>query len=196
MVVLSAALPACGPGLASLQSLARAGDVQRDAPRHARQDVVINAPVHRVWQCLANVAAWPTWNAAVRSSEAPSSVTGDAMFRWDNHGSDIHAQLGLVRQDHVLAWSDTASTAKAIHVWRLSEVSHDVTRVEVEETMDGFLVSTFYSGYELDQTLATWLFSLKSVAERAEEALRRQALAPVDGATLSTVDTRAVSACQ
>ena len=179
-----------------MHSLAQAGDVQADAPRHVRQEVVINAPAHRVWQCLANVAAWPTWNEAVRSSAPPILLTEDSTFRWDNHGSDIHARLGLVRLDRVLAWSDAVSTAKAVHVWRLSEVSPGVTSVEVEETMDGFMVSTFYSLYELDQALATWLSGLKAVAERAEEALRRQGLARIDDPPLSTADTRAVAACR
>jgi uncharacterized protein YndB with AHSA1/START domain len=155
---------ACGPTLESMHTLAKTGAVEEGAPIHARHEIVVNAPIEKVWAYLTDVASWPKWNPTVRSAVPPASLSEGATFGWDNHGTDIHAQVARL-EGHVFAWTDRGSIAKAIHVWRLFEVAPASTRVEAEESMDGFMVSTFYGQYELDQTLDAWLTSLKKVAE-------------------------------
>ncbi len=58
------------------------------------------------------------------------------------------------------------ATAKAVHVWRFSSPSPTTTEVEVEETMDGFLLTWFYGQKDLDAEVARSLENLKKAAER------------------------------
>jgi len=156
---------ACGPSLDALNVRAAAGAVQADAPLHARHEVTIDAPRAKVWALLADGPGWPRWHPAVRSASAPAPFVAGTDFTWNNEGTAIHSRLALVKPPEVLAWTGSVATAKAAHVWRLSEVPPGKTRVEVEETLDGFLLSWFYSQKDLDQAVTVWLADLKRAAE-------------------------------
>jgi uncharacterized membrane protein len=158
-------LTACGPSLASLHDRALVGQVQSDAPLHARHAVTIKAPVDAVWARLADLPAWPAWHPVIRSVEAPATLTPGSRFRWNNGGTTIASTLAIVRPGQELAWTGSVSTAKAVHIWRLSEAGPGQTRVEVDETMDGFLLTWFYSQNQLDKDVGAWLTDLKLATE-------------------------------
>lgn len=157
---------ACGPSLATMHTGALAGRVQGDAPLHARQSVTITAPRDRVYALLADVAAWPSWQPNVKAVTPPTDVVPGARFTWVNGGSTISSRLAAVTPNELLAWTGSVSTAKAVHVWRFSSPTPGSTRVDVEETMDGFLLTWFYGQAELDAEMARSLANLKLAAER------------------------------
>jgi hypothetical protein len=155
----------CGPSLAAMHALAEHAEVQRGAPLHAMQRVTIQAPRARVWDILSAFAAWPSWQPNVTRVDAPTTLAAGAAFTWVNGTSEIHSRLALVRPNEQLAWSGSVSLAKAIHVWRLEAPTADTTVVEVEETLDGFLLTWFYSQQELDAEVARSLANLRHAAE-------------------------------
>jgi uncharacterized protein YndB with AHSA1/START domain len=157
---------ACGPSLATMHEGAMAGRVQEGAPLHARQTVTIAAPRARVYALLADFAAWPTWQPKVTSVVAPKSLEPGATFTWVNGGSTITSKLAVVKPNERLAWTGSVATAKAVHSWRLSSPTEGTTQVDVEETMDGFLLTWFYGQKELDAEMARTLKDLKTAAER------------------------------
>lgn len=156
---------ACGPSLSTMHRSAETGAVQSDAPLRAHHEIVIAAPATQVWARLSDVSSWPSWHPTVRSAHTPASFTPGASFTWNNDGSEITSTLAVVRAPEVLAWTGSVATAKAIHVWRLSEIAPGQTRVEVDETMDGFLLTWFYGQKDLDQAVALWLRDLKTASE-------------------------------
>jgi hypothetical protein len=85
-----------------------------------------------------------------------------------NGSSEIHSRLAAVRRDELIAWTGSVSTAKAVHVWRFSSPTPETTRVDVEETMDGFLLTWFYGEKDLDAEMARSLAYLKKAAEEQE----------------------------
>lgn len=156
---------ACGPSISALHSGAMAGHVQDDAPLHARQSVIINAPRERVFAILADFARWPSWQSNVSQVTPPAAVEPGARFTWINGTSKISSQLASVRPNELLAWTGSVSLAKAVHVWRFSSPTPDTTRVDVEETMDGFLLTWFYGQRDLDQDMARSLTNLRVASE-------------------------------
>jgi uncharacterized protein YndB with AHSA1/START domain len=176
---------ACGPSLATLHHGARRGQVQPGAPLHAHQRVVIAAPRERVFALLTDVAGWPRWQPNVTRTTAPTAVVPDAAFTWTNHGSDISSRLAAVRPGELIAWTGEVSLAKAVHVWRLSSPTSTTTEVDVEETMDGFLLTWFYGQGDLDAEMARSLANLKRAAEALDRS--RATLGASLGATGSEI---------
>ena len=64
------------------------------------------------------------------------------------------------------AWTGTASVAKAVHVWRLQRLPNDQTLVRTDESMEGFLLTLFYSSKKLQEGDQRWLDRLKEAAEK------------------------------
>lgn len=156
---------ACGPSLASMHERATTGRVQEDAPLHARQSVTIAAPRERVYALLTDFAGWPSWQPNVSGVMPPLAVEPGARFTWKNGSSEISSQLAAVTPDELVAWTGSVSTAKAVHVWRLSSPMPETTQVDVEETMDGFLLTWFYGQKDLDADMTRSLTQLKQAAE-------------------------------
>jgi hypothetical protein len=160
------ALVGCGPSLATLHEGATAGRVQQDAPLNARQRISIAAPRARVYALLSNVAAWPAWQPNVTKVVPPAALVPGARFTWVNGGSQISSQLALVEPNELLGWTGSVATAKAVHLWRLSSPTADTTLVDVEETMDGFLLTWFYGQKDLEVEMSRSLAALKVAAEK------------------------------
>jgi uncharacterized membrane protein len=158
---------ACGPSLASLHERAMTGQVQGDAPLHARQSITIHAPRHEVFALLTDFADWPRWQPNITNVTPPSEVAPNARFTWVNGGSEISSQLAAVQIDELIAWTGSVSTAKAVHVWRFSSPTPETTQVDVDETMDGFLLTWFYGQKDLDAEMTRSLANLKKAAESA-----------------------------
>lgn len=156
---------ACGPTLGAMHERAATGNVQDDAPLHARQSVIISAPRDRVYAVLTDFAAWPRWQSNVSKVTPPASIEPGARFTWVNGSSEISSQLAAVTPNALIAWTGSVATAKAAHVWRFTSPTPDTTRVDVEETMDGFLLTWFYGQADLDAEMARSLANLKKAAE-------------------------------
>jgi uncharacterized protein YndB with AHSA1/START domain len=164
--LLSALLAtACGPSLEELHDRARTGAVQPDAPIRARGSVTIAAPRARVYALLTDFAAWPRWQSNVTKVTPPPSLDEGATFTWVNGGTPITSRLAAVQPDELVAWSGSASVAKAIHVWRFSSPTPETTRVDVEESMDGFLLTWFYGQKDLEAEVARSLERLRAASE-------------------------------
>jgi uncharacterized protein YndB with AHSA1/START domain len=158
---------ACGPSLATMHEGAMAGRVQEGAPLHARQTVTIAAPRERVYALLTDFGGWPRWQPNIAKVDPPAAVEPGARFTWVNGGSEISSQLAAVKPHELLAWTGSVSTAKAVHVWHLSSPSPETTRVDVEETMDGLLLTWFYGQKDLEAEMARSLANLERAAESA-----------------------------
>lgn len=147
-------------------ALAHEGHIESSAPVQNESRIVIAAPRERVWNLLASVNAWPAWEKEVESVEAPQELREGTDFVWKTNGTKIRSHIALIQKPAMLAWTGTASTAHAVHVWELQSLPDGKTLVITRESMSGFLVSTFYPSARLRQTHESWLQALKTAAER------------------------------
>lgn len=163
-------LAACGPSDEELASLGRHQRIQVDAPVQAASSITIDAPASRVWSILANVADWPRWQREIDATSSVHALGENRRFTWRTGGMTIHSRVVLSEPDTALAWTGRTYLARALHVWKLTALGPTRTRVESSESMDGFLLSHFYSSAQLQATEDHWLASLKAAAESARPA--------------------------
>jgi len=57
-------------------------DINRAASVSAKAEVVINAPISRVWQLQADLKGWPRWNPDVKSITFEEPLMVGREFHW------------------------------------------------------------------------------------------------------------------
>lgn len=148
-----------------LDHLAHSGRIQEGAPVKASVEITIDAPPEKVWRLLTDVKGWPRWQHDIRKAEISGSLQEGTPFLW-TAGAEIRSQIALVQPVEQFAWTGTAYRAKAIHVWRLQRLPGDRTLVKTRESMQGFLLTMFYSSSKLEESDQRWCDYLKAEAEK------------------------------
>lgn len=164
--VISIALAACDLSETDRDKLAAAGSIAANAPVIASGTIVIAAPVGKVWKILTDIKEWPTWAPEVERTAIESGPADNVNFSWSTGGTAIHSTIRRFDESaHVIAWTGRAFTIHAVHVWSLSVLPDGRTLVQTRESMDGWLISLFYSSSRLQETHRLWLARLKQTAE-------------------------------
>lgn len=155
----------CGPRLSLLDELAQSGKINERAPVIAHLEIEINAPPAKVWALLVDAPAWPTWEKQINAVNSDGPLAAGKKFLWKSGDTEIASQVQLFEPQTRLAWTGSAMSAKAIHVWQLQEVPGDRTRVLMKESMDGPLMSRLFPQDKLNDAGMQWLVALKHAAE-------------------------------
>lgn len=141
-------------------------DINREAPVVAAADVDISAPPESVWRLLVDVDRWPTWNPDIKAVRTEGPLTEGSSFRWKAGPGWITSTMREVEPPHVLGWTGTTFTIKAVHVYRLASID-GATRVTTEESWEGFLARRLAGSFrkQVQQSLNSGLTHLKGAAE-------------------------------
>ncbi|SEG96048.1 Polyketide cyclase / dehydrase and lipid transport [Nonomuraea solani] len=127
--------------------------------------IVIDAPAGKVWQLLADMRSWPQWRSDAYVIEL-GEMKPDAPFRWNIRGQAIKSTFAVVEPERELAWTGVAmGYVKAIDRMRLEAAGDGRTRVTIEESMAGPLLTLFYSSAKLRKGHEDMLHMLKTAAE-------------------------------
>ena len=144
--------------------------INKKAPVIQQDSIFINADAIRVWSVLASIVYWPDWNDKIHSIYMEGSARVGATFQWRTNGSNIKSTIHTCHINKALGWSGRAFGVKAIHNWYLQPAEYG-TKVFVEESMEGWLVSLFKN--KLSRILAKdmnyWLAQLKIECEKVEQ---------------------------
>lgn len=132
----------------------------------SQAQVVVQAPVDRVWELLTRVERWPRWNAAVQSAELRGSFASGSTFVWRSEGFTVTSTLREIEVSKRLTWTGKAIGTEAVHRWELEETTTGVI-VRTSETFDGWLPRLLprMMQKKLESTLPRWLAALKLAAE-------------------------------
>lgn len=159
------ALTACAPSDEALSALGRQQQIQQNAPVKASAEVVIHAPIERVWTLFTDVQQWPRWQHDISQTSATGPLADNVAFTWQAGGTPIHSNVVLFTPEKTVVWTGRASIAKAVHVWTFTSLGPDTTRVSCRESMSGPLLAWFYTSDDLQGTLDHWMRDLKVAAE-------------------------------
>ena len=161
--LLSPAMPSQGQD--RLTTLAANGQIQENAPVKAASEIVIRAPIEKVWQILTTINEWPNWQSTVSAAHLDGPLEPGTTFTWTNGGAEIKSRIALVQRHEKIGWTGTSYKAHAIHIWSLQPLAYGGTLVRSNESMDGFLLTVFYSSRDLEKSHQIWLQALKHKAE-------------------------------
>lgn len=167
--ILGAALlvQGCGPRLSLLDELAQTGKINERSPVTAHLEIEINAPPAKVWSLLVDAPSWPKWEKQINAVNSDGPLAAGKKFLWKSGDTEIASQVQLFEPERRLAWTGTAMSAKAIHVWELKEAPGNRTQLLMKESMDGPLISRLFPADKLSAAGMQWLVALKHAAENS-----------------------------
>lgn len=156
-----------GPSIEVLhEEYAKKGRIDEDAYVKASCEVLIEAPVERVWELLSNTPGWGNWYPDIHNVDLDSPVEADTRFTWKNGNTRISSKFAVVETGRELTWTGVSSGAKAVHRHVLASTEDGATIVFFEESMAGPLLVLFFDSAKLRTGLEKWLTALKSAAEK------------------------------
>lgn len=131
------------------------------------KSIFINAAPEAVWKILTSIEQWPNWNSHISKVATPEPLSLNTAFSWKNNGTSIHSKVYKFDVEKNLGWTGKAFGAKAVHHWTF-EAKNGSTKLTVEETMDGWLVSLFKRKMNkvLAEDMEYWLIQLKKESEK------------------------------
>jgi uncharacterized protein YndB with AHSA1/START domain len=155
----------CAQSEADRDKLAAQGFIREDAPVKAAAAVIIAAPDSKVWALLTDIRGWPKWQPAISKAAIQGSPAKGVPFFWSTGGMNIESTIQLIEPDRAICWTGRMYHLHAIHLWTLTPLPGGRTLVRTRESMDGWLISGFYSSRQLLETDQLWLARLKQAAE-------------------------------
>jgi Polyketide cyclase / dehydrase and lipid transport len=130
-------------------------EANRNAPVFSRRQIEISASPETVWDLMADIKDWPSWNPDVREVSVEGDIAGNRVpvegRPWDDH---FHTPArGRPRS---LGWTSRTFGIDAIHVWRF-EPRGEMTVAGMEESFEGVTAKLFRKRLqkELDATTLT-----------------------------------------
>jgi hypothetical protein len=141
----------------------------RNAPVFSEGQIEITASSEALWDLMANLTGWPTWNPDVKEVSVQGEVAEGTVFRWKAGPGTITSVLRLVDRPRALGWTGRTFGIDAIHVWRF-EPRGPRTIASMEESFDGLVAKMFRRRLQrqLDATTYSGLANLKDVAEQRQ----------------------------
>lgn len=145
-------------------------EVNRKAPVLATVEILIDAPVERVWEVLTDIREWPSWNAAVSAVSMYGEFEPGTEFHWKADGVTIISQLQEIEPHRRLLWTGRMPGIRATHLWWFEQRGGQ-TYVRNEECFMGLLPRLLSWPFNrmLAASLERGLQSLKQECERRHQ---------------------------
>jgi uncharacterized protein YndB with AHSA1/START domain len=102
----------------------------------ARAGIDIAATDRQVWSVLADIAAWPTWNPAIRLADCDEDLEMGTRFRFATEIGTFRCQVTAVDAPRSLSWQGRVLALGERQTWRLAPASGG-THVLVSAEMTG-----------------------------------------------------------
>jgi uncharacterized protein YndB with AHSA1/START domain len=141
-------------------------NIDTKASLQAQKELLINAPIERVWQILTTINAWATWQNDVANAHLEGRLKAGTRFVWKAGGMNITSILQEVEENKIISWTGVAFGTYAVHVWEFQKIG-DTTRVITRESLAGWLPAMIkiFKPTFLEDSLKKVLESLKNCAE-------------------------------
>ncbi len=144
-------------------------EIDNNAPVITRDEIKIAAPIETVWKLHTAINGWTDWNKDIESAKLDAPLAVGSTFYWETAGMKIISTIGELSPPEKIAWSGEVQGIMGVHVWRFAAVEGG-TLVQTEESWSSEPVTKKIAATQkaLDQSLRSWLESLKRKAETRE----------------------------
>ncbi len=141
-------------------------DINTNAPVFARKEIMIHAPIEKVWQTQADIESWPNWQPDITAAKLDGDLKAGSTFRWKAQGLNITSRLHTVEPNRLIGWTGIAPGMYAIHNWKF-ETHGETTLAITEESLSGWLtrLMKFFDPNFLEKSLDSTLKRLKNKVE-------------------------------
>ncbi len=147
--------------------------VDSHAPFIAREEILISAPVEKVWSAITEIDRWYEWQPDVTSSKLDGKLTAGTTFHWKAKGLNIVSTIQTSEPMQRIGWTGKSPGMKAVHIWTF-EPHGESTLVTSEESLSGWFARLLklFDAQFLRKSLIASLRVLKNhVEEQQREAL-------------------------
>jgi len=140
--------------------------IDTNASVFARKEIIIHAPVEKVWQIQTDIENWNKWQPDITSAKLEGSLAAGTIFRWKAKGLNIVSTLHTVKPHQQIGWTGISLGMFAIHNWKF-EARGATTLVVTEESLSGWLtrLMKLFDPNFLEKSLETSLQILKTKSE-------------------------------
>ncbi|HVM86808.1 MAG TPA: SRPBCC family protein [Puia sp.] len=137
-----------------------------NAPVKCSKQIIINAPIQKVWAIITNINNWSSWQTDISKPTLNGELHAGTTFDWKTGGAKIHSTLHTVEPYKYFGWTGKTFGMSAIHNWTLADNGSGIT-VTVDESMEGFLARIFKKSFHknLEKGMQRWLDLLKKECE-------------------------------
>ncbi len=141
-------------------------EIDRDAPLSAKKDILISAPLEKVWSEITRIDHWSKWQPDVTSSKLDGTLSTGTMFYWKAKGLNITSAIQVLEPMQSIAWTGKSLGMDAIHIWRF-EKHKEGTFVQTEESLSGWFprILKLFDPNFLEKSLQNSLQILKAHVE-------------------------------
>jgi uncharacterized protein YndB with AHSA1/START domain len=141
-------------------------NIDTNAPVFARKEIIIHAPIEKVWQIQTDIENWNKWQPDITSAKLEGTLAAGTVFRWKAKGLNIVSTLHTVKPHQQIGWTGVSLGMFAIHNWTF-EARGKTTFVVTEESLSGWLarlIKLFDPNF-LEKSLEASLHILKTRSE-------------------------------
>lgn len=140
--------------------------IDTKAPLTARKEILIAAPVEKVWARQTDIDGWPAWQPDITAAKLEGALVTGSIFRWKAKGLSIVSTLHTVEPCTKIGWTGVSLGMYAIHNWTF-EAHGDTTHVISEESLSGWLTRLLklFDPKFLEKSLEAALQTLKNRVE-------------------------------
>lgn len=141
-------------------------NIDYDAPLHARKEILIAAPIEKVWSDITGIDQWLEWQPDVTSSRLAGDLAVGTYFYWKAKGLTIVSKIAVLEPMNSIGWTGRSMGMQAVHIWTFTDRA-DSTFVTTEESLSGWFprLLKFFDLQFLEKSLDN---SLQVLRRRAE----------------------------
>ena len=168
IILVAALLALTVGGLEAFSSYKASEAINKNAPVQTVQTIIIHNSPDSVYKIMTDVNHWAKWHSDIQQPVLKSVFQKGNSFNWKSGGLTICSTIHTAIPGSKIGWSGPAFGCFAIHNWTFTPLPGGYTKVVVEESMEGWLVSLLHKKFQngLEQSLQLWLKDLKAEGEK------------------------------
>jgi hypothetical protein len=141
-------------------------DINKNAPVVGKNEILINAPLGKVFSKLTDIKNWINWRHSISKCNLIDPLAENSKFTWSSDGLNYKSTIHTIKEN-AFGWTGTTIGAYAIHNWFFEEIEGK-TLVKVEESLEGVFIKLMKKSMDkkLQKIIITDLTELKTECER------------------------------